>query len=70
MPKRKRKPAYEPGWAPANAVAWCDFHDRGMNYKYIRRKHCLMRRQGKPCKHLHWLSTHPSNNDEQNEKER
>lgn len=61
----KKKPPYLPGWSPANAVAWCDFHDRGMNYKYIRRKKCLMRRHGKPCPHLRWFPLSPSNHDKQ-----
>lgn len=40
-------------YRPPNAVAWCLHHDRGMNYNYIRRKHCLSR---KVCKHLRWLA--------------
>ena len=53
----RKKPPYRPGWAPANAAAWCGYHDRGMNYFYIRKKHCLMHRRGRPCPHLTWLPT-------------
>lgn len=61
MKHKKKPPAYTPGWSPPNAVAWCAYHDRGMNYKYIRRKKCLSR--GKPCRHLRWFPLRPSNND-------
>lgn len=59
MKRRKKKErayrtaAQTPGYIPPNAVAWCLHHDRGMNYNYIRRKHCLNR---KVCKHLRWLA--------------
>lgn len=43
MPK-KRKPT-------ANASAWCGLHKRLMNYVYIRRRGCVIRR----CRHLYWL---------------
>lgn len=43
MPKKKKP--------PANPAAWCDLHERLMNYVYIRRRGCAMRR----CKHLRWL---------------
>lgn len=49
-----KKKTYPPGWSPPDAVAWCDFHQRGMNYRYIRRKRCLFKG---PCKHLHWFKT-------------
>lgn len=51
MAKSRRKQGYASGYTPANAVAWCRLHDRGMNYKYIRQKRCLFKG---PCKHLHW----------------
>ncbi|WP_312158843.1 hypothetical protein [Oscillibacter sp.] len=51
-----KKKQYRPGWTPPDAVAWCDFHQRGMNYPYIRRKRCLFRRHcSRPCKHLQWF---------------
>lgn len=54
MKRRKRQRAEKsPGYRPPDAVAWCLHHDRGMNYNYIRRKHCLHR---KVCKHLRWLA--------------
>lgn len=52
---RRRKAAYSPGWSPANATAWCDYHDRGCNDAYIRRKHCLTKQKGRPCRHLREL---------------
>ena len=51
----KKKKEYKPGYMPRDAVAWCDYHDRGMNYEYIRRKHCLFNKQRKQCKHLQWF---------------
>lgn len=51
---KKRKPQYPPGWSPPNAVAWCAYHNTGMNYSFIRRRRCLLHR--KPCKHLRWFA--------------
>ena len=43
MPKRKQP--------PMNATAWCEYHGRLMNDKYVDAKNCVMR----GCKHLRWL---------------
>lgn len=51
----RKKKEYKPGWSRPDAVAWCDFHNRGMNYRYIRRKFCLCRRNRGICKHLKWF---------------
>ena len=56
MAKKKKK--YVPGYMPPDAVAWCEYHGRGMNYAYIRRKHCVIRDKRKPCKHLRWFALH------------
>lgn len=53
MTHRKKRPSgYSPGYAPAGMVAWCALHNRGMNRKYMRVKHCISR--GGTCKHLRW----------------
>jgi len=50
MSKRR---TYDPGYAPANVIAWCDLHNRGMNARYIRAKRCIYKRR--VCKHFRWL---------------
>lgn len=51
----KRRKVYVPGWAPKDATAWCVYHDRGCNDAYIRKKHCLTKQKGRPCRHLRVL---------------
>lgn len=51
----RRRKAYAPGWAPKDATAWCVYHDRGCNDAYIRKKHCLTKQKGRPCRHLRVL---------------
>ena len=60
---KKRKPQYPPGWSPPNAVAWCAYHNTGMNYSFIRRRRCLLHK--KPCKHLHWFADAINHDEEQ-----
>lgn len=58
-----RKPS-PPGHMPPDPAAWCALHQRYMNYKYIKRRRCLMRGScSTPCKHFHWLPLPPSNHD-------
>lgn len=61
MPKKKK--AYPPGYVPPDAVAWCALHERGMNYRYIRKKRCLFKR----CKHLQWYPSTPPTERSQTE---
>lgn len=51
----RRRKAYRSGWAPPNATAWCGYHDRGCNDVYIRKKHCLTKNRGRPCRYLRVL---------------
>ena len=60
---KKRKPQYPSGWSPPNAVAWCAYHNTGMNYSFIRRRRCLLHK--KPCKHLHWFADAINHDEEQ-----
>lgn len=64
--RKKRGQAHSPGWAPANAVAWCALHGRGMNAKYMRIKHCVSR--SGTCRHLRW--ERPAENYETEGRER
>lgn len=50
--RRKRAGPHPSGWSPANAVAWCALHGRGMNSKYMRVKHCITRTG--TCRYLRW----------------
>ena len=50
--RKKRGRGHSPGWSPADAVAWCALHGRGMNAKYMRVKHCVSRTGA--CQHLRW----------------
>lgn len=50
--KRRKRRTYSPGYSPTNAAAWCALHDRGMNAKYMRAKHCISRNGA--CQHLRW----------------
>lgn len=50
--RKKRAGSYSDGYVPAGMVAWCALHNRGMNGKYMRVKHCI--RRGGTCPHLRW----------------
>lgn len=52
---KRNKKTYRPGWAPPNVTAWCDYHDRGCNDRYMRSKKCLTKQKGRPCRYLRVL---------------
>ncbi len=52
--KKKKKREYPEGYEPPGMFAWCALHGKGMNLTYIRVKHCLIRRSGRPCKWFRW----------------